>query len=232
MGVSVFVTIWMTAYSAVALNDHFAGDPLSYLKSNPDVNAVEFYTPYTGDVPRLDDIPAPHLIVEIHMDSESAATALTSSDKFRQHFVNQTGVLSRAEKINLEVLEPLHFDVPGHETPPPRKAPFSFVVRYYGPVADAADFADFYVTNHPPLLAEFPNIRNVLCYVPPGWRKRGELTDDSLVIGNEVVFDNLEDFKAAISSDAMDAVMADSEQFKSYGYSSHHAMHREFVFQR
>ena len=98
--------------------------------------------------------------------------------------------------------------------------------------ASAANFTDFYIKNHPPLLAQFPNIRNVFCYLPLGWRERGELTDGATIHGNEVVFDNLEDFMAAVKSDAMGPIKADVVLFKSFGYSSHHAMHREQVYQR
>ena len=232
MNISIFVTIWMTAMSSVAVNDHFIGEPLSFLESNVNVSAVEFYTPYTGGVPKMDDVPAPHLLVEIRMNSEAAARALTESAEFNQHFINKTGMLAGASKINLEVLEAVHYDIPGHKKPPARTAPYSFVVRYYGPVENSADFTDFYTSNHPPLLAKFPKVRNVLCYLPLGWREGGEITDASLIHGNEVVFDNLDDFLAAIKSKQMDAVMADSKLFKPFGYNSHHPMHRKLVYQR
>lgn len=232
MNITVFVSIWMTAFSSVALNDHFLGEPLSFLKSDPKVNAVEYYSPYEGDFKRMDDIPAPHLIVEIRLNSQKDAEALTGSEAFKKHFIDKEGVLAGASKINLEVLEAVHFDIPGHKSPPPRTAPYSFVVRYYGPVEDGGDFTDFYTKNHPPLLANFPEVRNVLCYLPIGWRDRGALGKGELIHGNEVVFDNMQDFQAAIKSDAMGPVMADSKLFKPYGYSSHHAMHRKLVYQR
>ena len=232
MNISIFVTIWMTAMSSVALNDHFLGEPLSLLEANPNVTAVEFYTPYMGAVPKMDDIPAPHLLMEIRVDSEAAAKALTTSAEFKKHFLDKTGMLAGADKINLDVLEPVHFDIPGHKKPPARTAPFTFVVRYYGPVENAADFTAFYTKMHPPLLAKFPKVRNVLCYLPLDASERGELTDGSLIIGNEVVFESLEDFKAATKTPVMKEVMADSDLFKPYGYSSHHAMYRKLVYQR
>jgi hypothetical protein len=232
MNITVFITIWMTAMSSVAVNDHFQGEPLTLLKSNANVSAVEFYTPYTGEVPKMDDIPAPHLLIEIRMNSEEAANSLTKSAEFNRLFIKKEGLLAGASKINLEVLEAVHYDLPGHKTPPVRTAPFSFVVRYYGPVENAAEFTDFYTKMHPPLLAKFPNVRNVLCYLPLNWQERDELTDATLIHGNEVVFDTLEDFKAATKSGAMDAVMADSKLFKSFGYNSHHPMYRKLVYQR
>jgi len=158
--------------------------------------------------------------------------ALTGSAAFKKHFIDKRGMLAGAEKINLEVLERVHYDIPGHREPPPRTAPYTFVVRYYGPVENAAEFAAFYTKHHPPLLAKFPKVRNILCYLPMGWRDRGKLGEDELILGNEVVFDTLEDFVAATKTPAMDEVMADSDQFATYGYSSHHAMYRKLVHQR
>lgn len=235
MNISIFVTNWMTAMSSVALTDHFLGEPLSYLESNSHVGAVEVYTPITGEAPktpRKDEVPAPALIIEIQLKSAEHATALAEADNFKKLFVTKTGKLEEAAKINLEILEVVHFGIPGHESPPPRTAPFSFVVRYYGPVENAADFTDYYVNTHPPLLAQFPKIRNVICHLPLGWRDRGELTDGTLIHGNEAVFDNFEDFKASATSDAMQAVGANAAKFKSFGYTSHHPMQRKRVYAR
>jgi len=232
MTVSVFVTIWAAGASSAELDERFRGEPLSYLKSSSDVLSVEFYTPEPGDVPVLDDVPAPTLIVQIDFESAEPAAALVRANEFRKLFTSKEGFNPAAEKINLEVVEAVHFDIPGRETPPPRTAPLSFVVRYYGPVRDAGDFAKFYMENHPPIVARFPNIRNVLCYLPLGWRDMGEVTDESLVIGNEVVFDDLASLKGALATEITEEAIADSQRFESFGYSSHHAMHREMVYRK
>ena len=230
MNISVFVTIWVTGMSSTELGKHFLGEPLSLLKSNPEVVSVEFYKPEPGDVPVMDDIPAPTFIVQINFESAEQATALAESEIFKRLFTNKEAFASPAEKINLEILKPVHFDLPGYDVPPPRTAPLSFVVRYYGPVKDAGKFANYYMNNHPPILAKFPNIRNVLCYLPLDWGNMGEVKDDRLVIGNEVVFDDLKTFKEALESDILEEAQADNAKFESYGYSSHHAMHREIVY--
>jgi len=66
MTISVFVTIWAASASSAELDERFRREPLSYLKSNSDVLSVEFYTPEPGDVPVLDDIPAPTLMIQIN----------------------------------------------------------------------------------------------------------------------------------------------------------------------
>jgi hypothetical protein len=70
----------------------------------------------------------------------------------------------------------------------------------------------------------------VLCYLPMDYEQAGNIGDDSLVIGNEVVFDNLDALNAALASDAMPALSDDSKNFAKYGYSTHHAMYREAVY--
>ena len=232
MNIAVFVTIWSAGMSSADLNDHFSGSPLSYLKAEKAVHAVEMYTPEPGDVPVLDDVPAPAIIIQIDMENADAAQTLVQSAKFQQTFMDKSGPGPGIEKINLEVTEAVHFPLAGKETPPPRTAPLSFVVRYYGPVQDGSQFVDLYTEHHPPILAKFEGIRNVLCYLPLHWRTSGEVMDDRLIIGNEVVFDDLDTMKHAFATDVLDKAMEDRKLFQKFGYSTHHAMHRERVFTR
>ena len=234
MNIAVFVTIWSAGMSSADLNDHFMAKPLAFLKTNPNVIAVEYYTPEHSDeaVHDMDTLVPPTLMVQIDFDSVEKAEKLTSSDAFKKLFMNKQGFAAPAERIDLETLEVVHYDLPGHDTPPPRTAPMSFVVRYYGPVADGSDFVDYYINHHPQIGARFPGIRNVLCYLPLDWREMDEIKDDRMFVGNEVVFDDLESFKQALASDVFTELRADGQNFKEWGYSSHHSMHREKVYSR
>ena len=71
-----------------------------------------------------------------------------------------------------------------------------------------------------------------LCYLPLDWRSRDEIKDDRLIVGNEVVFDDLDSFRKALASDVLIEVEKDDENFKPWSYSSHHAMHRTLVYSR
>ncbi|MBT7951027.1 MAG: hypothetical protein HN764_05335 [Gammaproteobacteria bacterium] len=232
MNIAVFVSIWSVDNSSVELNDIFRDAPLDFLKGESAVGAVEIYTPETGDVPKMEDIPAPTIIIQIDMNDAGAAQALVSSDKFQGLFMDKTAYSSAVEDIKLEITKAVHFPLPGNDMPPPRTAAMSFVVRYYGPVKDAAEFVGFYTNNHPPILSNFPGIRNVLCYLPLDCQNSGEVIDNRLIIGNEVVFDDLDGLKAALSSDVLALAQEDSKHFQHFGYSTHHAMHRELVYSR
>ena len=232
MTIAIFVTIWTAGMSAGDLDTHFRSAPLEYLKAENAVHTVEIYTPETGDVPMLEDAPSPTIIIQIDMNDAVAAQALTQSEQFQQIFMNKNSYDPGAEKVNLEITEVIHFPLPGQESPPPRTAALSFVVRYYGPVKDHRKFVEMYTDGHPQVLANFEGIRNVLCYLPLGWRESGEILDETMIIGNEVVFDDLDAIRLALKSDIASQAQEHSKHFQKYGYNTHHAMHRELVFSR
>ena len=167
---------------------------------------------------------------ELQQELDAAKVEVTNRRE-KKHVRASAGLNNNRAEVD-QLLEVIHYDLPGHESPLPRIAPLSFVVRYYGPVADAADFIGFYTKNHPPLLAKFPGIRNMLCYLPLNWQSMNEITDDYMFLGNEVVFDNLDARNQALASDVMPEVQADSEHFAAYGYNTHHAMQRRRVYAR
>ena len=234
MTISVFFTIWISGITSMDLVENYMSAPLDFLKSRTEVSSVEFYTPEASKerVHDMDDLVPPALIVEISMDSQEAAEALVKSGQFQQFFNDKQRLDASAERIDVDVVEKIHFPLAGQDEVPARTAPMSFVVRYFGPVRDGSDFVDYYINHHPQIAAKFPGIRNVLCYMPIGWRDMDKVDDESFIVGNEVVFDDLESFKAALASEVFTELRADGENFEKWGYSFHHAMHRELVYSR
>ena len=235
MNIAIFVTIWSAAISSADLNTKFLGEPLDFLKAESAVRVVEFYVPEAGDVPKMENVPAPAFIVQIDMQGSDTAKALVNSEKFQALFMDENSFGAPVDEIKLEVTEVVPFPLQGQTTPSARTAPLSFVVRYYGPIKNAAEFVDFYTKNQPPILSKFPGVRNVLCYLPLDWQNEGEVLDNRLLVGNEVVFDDLEALKAALKSDVLPAARADSMHFSKHfdvEHIIHHAMHRELVYSR
>ena len=54
-----------------------------------------------------------------------------------------------------------------------------------------------------------PAIRNVLCYLPLSWNDPLGLPNSNYIVGNEVVFDGLENLLAAQASDVRDRARDD-----------------------
>lgn len=106
-------------------------------------------------------------------------------------------------------------------------ARFSFVVRYFLPADDVAEFQTYYMTMHPPILAEFEGIRNIFCYTPEEPEGAPLLPRAGYLIGNEVAFDSLAAFERAMASPVAEKSKADARTFPPYsGRNPHFAMER------
>jgi len=109
-------------------------------------------------------------------------------------------------------------------------APVSYVVRYLLPADDAAAFRRAYEASLVPIQTRLPGIRSILCYLPvpataPGWPAMDYL------IGNEVAFDSVDAFNAAMASPAREDLRARSRTLPAYsGNGSHALMRRERLF--
>ena len=114
----------------------------------------------------------------------------------------------------------------------PRTAAFSYAVRYYRPAEDEKAFTDFYLSHHPQIEADFPNIRNAICYMPLTWTDPTSVPVEDIMIGNEVVFDSLEDFNAAMKSDVRIRMRDDFAKFPKFtGPSTHFPLSRQRAFE-
>ncbi|MGI9344028.1 MAG: EthD family reductase [Gammaproteobacteria bacterium] len=232
MTTSAFLNFPGPASAADACHAAFVDGPLTMLTASAGLRFVETYRPAADDVPTFQDGPGLPLIVELNFDSLNDAKASIESAAFRAALTPDPSATGLLESATLDVFTPEHYAVPGHPEPPPRAAPLSFVVRYNRPVEDEAEFVDFYTRNHPPLLARFPRIRNVLCYRPVAIELPAGVSSSGAFLGNEVVFDSLGDLNQALASDVLDLVKADGRRFAAFGSNTHHAMERTRVYAR
>jgi len=119
------------------------------------------------------------------------------------------------------------FPVAGETAPSPLLAEFSYVVRYHPPAEDAAHFIAHYLADHPRLMAKLPEIRSILCYLPVRDAARDVLPPVDYIIGNEVVFDSVDAFNAAMASPARKEMRAHFHKFPQFsGRNTHFPMLR------
>jgi uncharacterized protein (TIGR02118 family) len=117
--------------------------------------------------------------------------------------------------------------VAGADAPAPHEAPFSYMVRYHRPADDEGLFVRHYIEDHPPLLARLPAIRNVICYLPLAWQHAGGVPAADYMLGNEVVFDRIDDFNDAMASPLRHEMRKHYRQFPSFsGRNTHYPMDR------
>jgi uncharacterized protein (TIGR02118 family) len=100
------------------------------------------------------------------------------------------------------------------------------MVRYHRPAQDEATFIKNYVDTHPPTLGKLPGIRSVMCYFPQDLGTP-TLAAADYMIGNEVAFDDVAAFNAAMQSPVRQELRRHFREFPSFrGRNTHFPMNR------
>lgn len=192
------------------------------------VQEIEAYTPRSVDDPYLGRESGKLLIVEARFATVAELEAAFASAPVAAALSSMPkgGDADGKFRVTAEAFTVRHFPLLDGSSPP-RRAPVSFVVRYYRPIENETLFNEHYFAHHPPIMVRFPRIRNILCYEPVTWRDANQITPTNSFLGNEIVFDTIEDLDAALSSDARHELREDYHGFPPHhGQTSHHAMQR------
>jgi uncharacterized protein (TIGR02118 family) len=221
-------------YEIVLTGDHTRRDAArAWLRNHaastwlalPDVSAVDIYEIVEDGAkdpflePDLDLL----VLAMLHFPTlDALATAVThprfgASLAAQPHGFTLTGT----------AFERRFFPVAGETAPGPLRAGFSYVVRYHPPAEDAAHFIAHYLADHPPLMAKLPEIRSILCYLPIRDAAPNVVPAVDYVIGNEVAFDSVDAFNAAMASPARKEMRAHFLKFPPFsGRNTHFPMLR------
>jgi hypothetical protein len=231
MTIAYFLTYQGPHDDAGAFRDWFGGAPLATLRALPKVRAIELYTPEQSEDPYLNDGAGPVLMVQCDFDDVDDLEGAIATGAFRTAIADISKIPVPGLSLTHDALEVRWWPVGGDAAVHPRTAPVSYVVRYYPPAEDEAAFVDFYVSHHPQILAKLPNIRNVLCYLKVDWRDPAGIAHADTLLGNEVVFDSLDDLNASLKSDVRHELRDDYKNFPPFGGNvTHYAMTRRRVY--
>jgi uncharacterized protein (TIGR02118 family) len=187
------------------------------------ISALDCYRPVDGihDPYNRDEGPPLLLVVaEFHIRAalSSAVPALA----------RELAHVPAGTRATVTPMERRFYSVADEAAPGPLRAPFSYVVRYHRPAEDEAAFVAHYVADHPGLEARFPRIRSIMCYFPLDAGAAGQLPRADYMLGNEVVFDSIEDFNAAMQSPVRHEMRSHFHSFPKFsGPVTHFAMLRE-----
>ena len=187
------------------------------------VSALDLYRPLDGvHDPYNKDKGPPLLIVVAEFQTRDALISATPG------LERELGHLPGGVRATVTPLERRFYAVADEAAPRPLRAPFSYVVRYHRPAEDEAAFVAHYVADHPRLEAQFPRIRSIMCYFPLAPGAPGSFPPADYMLGNEVVFDGIEDFNAAMQSPVRHEMRAHFHSFPKFsGPVTHFAMLRE-----
>jgi uncharacterized protein (TIGR02118 family) len=207
------VQAWLTAVSSQAW------------PAQRGLSALDIYRPVGGtqDPYNKDERP-PLVILVVEFQAVDALGAAVP--------VLEQGLakLPAAVTATVTAMERRFYPVAGETAPGALRAPFSYVVRYHRPAEDEAAFVKHYVADHPRLEAQFPGIRSIMCYFPQPEPASRRFPRVDYMIGNEVVFDSIEDFNAAMQSPVRHDMRAHFHSFPKFsGPVTHFAMRRERV---
>src|SRR5579862_8941765 len=186
------------------------------------LTAVDVYVPVAGGThdPYVDDGIGPLLLAMLKFsDADALSNALAEPAFAATVTKHPDGVALTGSPFERRL-----YPIGGK--PAPLTAPFSYVVRYHRPAENEAEFVSHYLADHPPLLAKFPEIRSVLCYLPLDKLARVLPTADNM-LGNEVAFDTPEAFNAAMASPVRHELRAHFRSFPKFsGRNTHYPMMR------
>ena len=191
----------------------------------PGLAFFDCYVPAAGPAkdPLVNDGSGPLFLLMLEFTSENAREQAARS----RDFAAPLSSLSAGLKLSADAMERLSYPVVGENGTRPLSAPFSYSVRYHRPADDEARFVEFYLASHPPLLARLPNVRNVICYLPAQGIDPAGLPSADYMLGNEVVFDSIEAFNAAMASEVRRELRADFSRFPHFtGRNTHYPMER------
>jgi hypothetical protein len=210
-----------------ALTAWFEDRPLSALRAQDAVRAIELFSFEKAHDPYLDDGAGPLLLVELGFDDAAGMAAALGAADVRAALGPSGAPPGLGVAVTLDAFRVVRQTLPGQETAATeRRGTMSYIVRYYRPAEDEQTFTDFYVAKHPPLLAQFPNIRNVLCFLPVAWNNPSAIPMADCMLGNEVVFETIADFDSAMQSDVRHRLREDYLNFPPFSGPVTHFMMR------
>ena len=227
MTIAYFATFAGPTEAAQGFADRFREERGADLTALPGVRAVDLYAPEGSHDPYLDDGPGPLLIVHLDFDSVADLEAALATDGFARAIAVGDNLAAAGGAVTHDAFAAEAFPVAGETDPAPLTAPVSYVVRYYRPAENEKAFVDYYRTHHPPILGDFPGIRNVLLFTPVAWTDPAGIERADTMLGNEVVFDSIDALNAALASDVRHRLRDDYKTFPPFdGRVTHYAMRR------
>jgi hypothetical protein len=196
----------------------------------PELAAFDLYTPAVGSSrdPYVNDGAGPLMLLMLDFVSRDALAAAAGSGAIAAPVRDVASDIAATGAA----FERRFYAVGEGATPAVLQAPFSYVVRYHHPADDVAAFIENYLATHPVTQARFPGIRSIMCYLPlddisASSHIGNNLKSADYMIGNEVVFDDIEAFNAAMASPVRHELRAHYHEFPRFrGANTHYPMTR------
>jgi hypothetical protein len=200
--------------------------------ATPGLAKALIHTPERTRDPYLDDGPSPPLALQLYFaDLPDLEAALARGGALQA--LAAPGALASldASTVEQQTMLTREFAVPEPRFRTPAGAcPATYLVHYPGPADDLNLWLAHYVAHHPPLMARFPDIRQIEIYTRIDWCDAMPWRLVDHMQRNKVVFDSPAALTAALNSPVRHAMRADFDRFPPYrGGNRHYAMATQTV---
>ena len=195
----------------------------------PLIAALDCYWPTAGRAsdPLVDDGAGPLLMLILEWPDAAALEAAVRSPALAWEF----DALPAGVAVSATAMQRRFYSAAGEIASRRLSGAFAYSVRYHRPAANEAEFVAYYLSNHTPLLTRLPGIRDVICYLPLFMPNAVGLPAADTMLGNEVTFDDVDAFNAAMASEQRLALRADFQRFPPFsGRNTHYPMQRARLF--
>ncbi len=221
------ITLWGAPDREAGLRTWLEGGVREALAGLRGLACLDLYTPAEAPVcdPFVDDGAGPLMMLMLDFATRDALASAVAGGGGAA-----AGSLAPEVAATGAAFERRFYPVGEDAAPAPLKAPFSYVVRYHRPADDEAAFVSNYLASHPGTEARLPGVRSIMCYLPLDDVRADDaagLPSAGYMIGNEVVFDDIGAFNAAMASPVRQELRAHYRDLPRFtGANTHYPMTR------
>ena len=229
MSIAHFLVFSAASSTANGRNTQFPEREIATLATIPGVERVDRYDPTEfADDPYKDDRQEQVLTIQTNYRDIASLERGLASATFQGLVQAVAG--DSVLRLSHEAMAMVCYAVADESEPRKLTAPISYVVRYHYPANDVKYFIEYYTSHHPRIETRFPRITNIMCYLPIKWQDPTDLPCLGYMLGNEVVFESVEDLGAALQSPVINEMMEDFDLFPTFhGHNTHYPMQRRRV---
>jgi hypothetical protein len=140
-----------------------------FLAATPNLRQALIFTPSRTSDPYLDDGPPPRLAMQLYFDDIAALEAAACGhlcDLAAEHALRPLAdaqVTQQAMAVRRYPVPDATFRTPAGERP------CTYLVAYEGEAANLHAWLTHYIADHPPIMARFPDIRQIEIYTCIDW---------------------------------------------------------------
>jgi hypothetical protein len=182
------------------------------IAATPALQQGLIFTPSAASDPYLDDGPPPELALQLYFDDIAALEAALAP---RGHLQRLDAL--QCEGATQQAMLVRRYPVPDSRfRTPPGEMPCTYLVAYEGVAENLPVWLAHYITDHPPIMARFPGIRQLEIYTCIDWCGALPWPRVAHMQRNKVVFDNQAALNAALNSPVRHEMRASFRRFPPF----------------